>query len=293
GSSYDDSHVIPSQIKHLKFTSDYPIEIPHTVQSLITTSYGKITFIDTIPPQTYNSVSIKEPSPFISTTRVHLRAQHYNFHTFIMPNRLDNNIRSIAFGDMFNQVILKGTFPNSIEHLDFGNKFNQKLKRSLLPTSLLTLVLGKAFNQDLNDVFPSTLTDISLNMLSKPQIKSSSQFPPNLKKLTIPYYAGVLDIVPTTKINHLQFNNNIVQNATDSLIFPVELTPPNITTLILNDYLRIESYSIIPPTIKNIKLCRSMVPGIKIPSTIESVVLPALFNLSLDTILQSADDNDQ
>ncbi|KAF2068848.1 hypothetical protein CYY_009828, partial [Polysphondylium violaceum] len=294
-SDLDESNVIPPQIKHLKFTSDYPIKIPHTVKSLMTFSHDQITFIDTIPPsQSWNNVSIKQPSPFISTTRIHLRAPQYsNFNRFIMPNRLGNNIRSIAFGDMFNQGIVKGTFPNSIEHLDFGNKFNQKLKRSLLPTSLLTLVLGNAFNQDLNDVFPSTLTEISLSMLSKPQIKSSSQFPPNLKKLTIPCYDGVLDIVPTSTINYLQFNNNIVQNATDSLIFPVELTPPNITTLILNDKLYIESYSIIPPTIKNIKLCLSMVPDTKIPCTIESVVLPALFNQSLDTILQTVNEDDQ
>ncbi|KAF2068350.1 hypothetical protein CYY_010324, partial [Polysphondylium violaceum] len=296
-SDLDDCNVIPPQIKHLKFTSDYPIKIPPTVKSLMTFSHDQITFIDTLSPplsQSWSNVSIKEPSPFFLTTRIHFRSSQYsNFNTFIMPNRLGNNIRSIAFGDMFNQGIVKGTFPNSIEHLDFGNKFNQKLKRSKLPTYLLTLVLGSAFNQDLNDVFPSTLTEISLNMLSKPQIKSSSQFPPNLKKLTIPCYDGVLDIVPTSTIHHLQFNNNIVQNATDSLIFPVELTPPNIKTLILNDNLYIESYSIIPPTIKNIKLCLSMVSDTKIPCTIESVVLPALFNQSLDTILQTADGNDQ
>ncbi|KAF2069171.1 hypothetical protein CYY_009509 [Polysphondylium violaceum] len=72
-------------------------------------------------------------------------------------------------------------------------------------------------------------------MVSKPQIKSSSQFPPNLKKLTIPCCSRVLDIVPTSTIHHLQFNNNIIQNPTDTLIFQVELTPPNITKLILND----------------------------------------------------------
>ncbi|KAF2078502.1 hypothetical protein CYY_000252 [Polysphondylium violaceum] len=290
----DDDFIIPPQIKHLKFTTDYSITIPHTVQSVMTSSHGEIDFMDTESPlQIFNIDSIKEPSPFFSTTRIHLRAPHSNFDTFIMPNRLGNNIRSIAFGDMFNQAIVKGTFPNSIEHLDFGNKFNQKLKRSLLPTSLFTLVLGSAFNQDLNGLFPSTLTEISLNMLSKPQIKSSSEFPPNLKKLTIPCYDGVLDIVPTSTIHHLQFNNNIVQNTTESLIFPVELTPPNITTLILNDNLCIENYSIIPPTIKNIKLCLSMVPDTKIPCTIESVVLPALFNQSLFTILQTVDGNDQ
>ncbi|KAF2068187.1 hypothetical protein CYY_010487, partial [Polysphondylium violaceum] len=130
----DDCNIIPPQIKHLKFTSVYSkIKIPHTVQSVVTSSHDKI-FIDTIPPsQTWSNVSIKQPSPFISTTRIHLRAPQYsNFNTFIIPSRLGNNIRSIAFGDMFNQGIVKGTFPNSIEHLDFGNKFNQKLKRSLL-----------------------------------------------------------------------------------------------------------------------------------------------------------------
>ncbi|KAF2068133.1 hypothetical protein CYY_010540, partial [Polysphondylium violaceum] len=126
----DHCNIIPPQIKHLKFDSEnYSIKIPPTVQSVITSSHDKITFIDTIPPQSWNNVSIKEPSPFISTTRIHLRSPQY-FNTFIIPNRLGNNIRSIAFGDGFNRRIAKGTFPNSIEHLDFGNRFNQKLKRS-------------------------------------------------------------------------------------------------------------------------------------------------------------------
>ncbi|KAF2068689.1 hypothetical protein CYY_009986, partial [Polysphondylium violaceum] len=110
---------------------------------------------------------------------------------------------------------------------------------------------------------------------------------PNLKKLALPCYDGVLDIIPTT-INHLEFNRNIAQQK--YIIFPIELVPPHITTLVLNDSMRIQSYDLIPPNITSITLCDSITPGTKIPCTVKSVVLPSRFNQPLDTILQTVDD---
>ncbi|KAF2068410.1 hypothetical protein CYY_010266, partial [Polysphondylium violaceum] len=117
---------------------------------------------------------------------------------------------------------------------------------------------------------------------SKPSITSSSQFPPNLKKLALPCYDGVLDIIPTT-INHLEFNRNISKQK--YVTFPIELVPPHITTLVLNDSMRIQSYDLIPASITSITLCNSITPYTKIPCTVESVVLPSSFNQPLDTII--------
>ncbi|KAF2068679.1 hypothetical protein CYY_009997 [Polysphondylium violaceum] len=283
--------VIPPQVQRLKVESRFGTTyIPPTIKSFITSSYDKVTFDNTKSYQEFTQEKII--LPFTTNANIHLHAL-YGFNTFIMPHSLGNNIKSISLGNQFNQVILPGTFPNSVEHFEFGNEFNQALNKSLLPPSLQTLALGRDFNQPLDDLFPPTLTELSLNMTSMPSISSSTQFPPNLKKLAIPWYDGVLDVVPTT-VNHLEFNANVAQKGKDKAnqvyLFPIESLPPHITKLVLNDSMCIQGYNIIPPTIKSIKLCHSIAPGTKIPNTIESVVLPSSFNQPLDTILQTVDD---
>ncbi|KAF2068348.1 hypothetical protein CYY_010325, partial [Polysphondylium violaceum] len=284
---------IPPEVRHLRINRiTSKLHVPPTFKSLITSSHDRILF-DNIYPSLFPDLekdSIQLSLPFGSDTNIHLHALDSNFNTFIKPYTFGNNIKSISFGDVFNRVIIKGTLPNSVKYLEFGRGFNQKLNKSLLPTSLLTLVLGSDFNQDLADALPSTLTELMLNTKSKPSFTSSSQFPPNLKKLALPCYDGVLDIVPTT-INHLEFNRNIAQP--EHIIFPIELVPPHITTLVLNDDIRIQSYDLIPASITNITLCDSITPGTKIPCTVESVVLPSSFNRPLDTLFQTVYDDQE
>ncbi|KAF2068849.1 hypothetical protein CYY_009829 [Polysphondylium violaceum] len=165
--------------------------------------------IDMVPLTTGN-ITLKEftdspskkssrVSSFISDSKsIHLYSIYGCFNYFIVPHLLGINIKSIKFGE------------NSVEKLVFGDKFNHKLNKSILPTSLLTLVLGRDFDQDLIDNLPSSLTELMLNTESKPSFTSSSQFPPNLKKLALPCYDGVLDIIPTT-INHLELNVSIAK----------------------------------------------------------------------------------
>ncbi|KAF2075545.1 hypothetical protein CYY_003131 [Polysphondylium violaceum] len=277
---------IPPQVKHLKFLSSKEIFLPTTIKSFKSPRYN-----NTLKEFTDSRLEISSPvSLFYSpSTSIHLYSIYDYFNSFIVPYTLGNNIKSITFGDSFNQVLIKGAIPNSVEKLVFGDRFNLKLNKSILPTSLMTLVLGRNFDQDLNDNIPSSLTELMLNTKSKPSFTSSSQFPPNLKKLALPCYDGVLDIIPTT-INHLEFNRNIAKQK--YVIFPIELVPPHITTLVLNDSIRIQSYDIIPASITRITLCDSITPYTKIPCTVESVVLPSSFNQPLDTILQTVDDHD-
>ncbi|KAF2069199.1 hypothetical protein CYY_009481 [Polysphondylium violaceum] len=273
---------IPPQVKHLKIDiiarGADKIYLPTTIKSFVTSKYDKIIFRDhNLQPM------VKRKLPFSSSvdTTIDLICKK---NLLIVPYALGNDVKSITFGHGFNQVLLKGAIPNSVENLVFGNSFNHKLNKSILPTSLLKLVLGSDFDQDLNDNLPSSLTELMLNTESKPSFTSSSQFPLNLKKLALPYYDGVLDIIPTT-INHLEFNRNFAH-----VIFPIELVPPHITTLVLNDGIHIQSYDLIPPSITSITLCESITSGTKIPCTVESVVLPSSFNQPLDTILQTVND---
>ncbi|KAF2075546.1 hypothetical protein CYY_003132 [Polysphondylium violaceum] len=282
-----DSHfpILP-QVKHLKFQSSDEIFLPTTFKSFISPNCNI-----TLKEFTDSPLEISSPvSSFnLDSTSLHLYSD-YDFNSFIVPHTLGNNIKSITFGRSFNQVLLKGALPNSVEKLVFGKRFNHKLNKSILPTSLMTLVLGRDFDQDLIDNLPSSLTELMLNTESKPSFTSLSHFPPNLKKLALPYYGGVLDIIPTT-INHLEFNRNIAKDKEDTIIFPIELVPLHITTLVLNDSMRIQSYDLIPASITSITLCDSITPYTKIPFTVEYVVLPKSFNQPLDTILQTVDDH--
>ncbi|KAF2070579.1 hypothetical protein CYY_008098 [Polysphondylium violaceum] len=274
---------IPPQVKHLKFHSRSKILLPTTIKSF-TSPNSNITFKEPTDNRFVKKLSRVNPD----SKSIHLYSDYFNL--FIVPHTLGNNIKSITFGHSFNQVLVKGSIPNSVEKLVFGDRFNHKLNKSILPTSLLTLVLGSDFNLGINDNLPSSLTELVLKTGSKPSITSPSQFPPNLKKLALPCYDGVLDIIPTT-INHLELNRNITQQK--YVLFPIELVPPHITTLVLNDRIRIQSYDLIPPSITSITLCESITPSIKIPCTVESVVLPKSFNQPLDTILQTVDHDDK
>ncbi|KAF2068349.1 hypothetical protein CYY_010326 [Polysphondylium violaceum] len=291
----DDSLEIPPQVQHVKLGRGLKhvlTAVPSTIKSIISPApwSDNIVFGEYTEPHDTKSL-------LNSTANLHLHGIDI-FNSFIVPQALGDNIKSISFGHFFNQVILPGTFPNSVEYLDFGYSFNQPLHKSLLPSSLQTLVLGRKFKQDLKDVFPSTLTQLNLHLLWVSVVQSISQFPPNLIKLSIPYYDGVLGIIPTTTtLVHLELNtviSNFIKSPgdADADIIPIELLPPNITTLILNQDMRIQSYDLIPSTIKKITLCDSIRQGTKIPITIESVVLPKSFNSPLDTILQTFDNCD-
>ncbi|KAF2075306.1 hypothetical protein CYY_003383 [Polysphondylium violaceum] len=86
----------------------------------------------------------------------------FNFNQFIRPNFFssDFNIKSIDFGDSFNQIILEKTIPMSVEIIKFGKTFNQKLGQNCLPNSVTKISLGFSFNQPL--FLPPSVTFLSL-----------------------------------------------------------------------------------------------------------------------------------
>ncbi|KAF2075101.1 hypothetical protein CYY_003578 [Polysphondylium violaceum] len=281
----DLSSAIPENVRHLKFNyTRIMTSIPPTVQSIITSQLSKISF------RQYGSFKDPLPPPFDDNILVHLHPQAYifgklnQFNRFIQPYSLGTNIKSISFGDEFNQVILVGTIPNSVEYLDFGRRFNQKLSTSVLPTNLEVLKLGPDFDQDLNDdLFPSSLTELVLHTTPIPRLESLVR----LRKLVCKYYDGVLKILPNT-VDDLEFlkPDYKPKYPRPEIEFPIQLVPPSITRLVLHPYMYIQSYDLIPLSIKSITLCESIQPS-KIPHTIESVQLPHSFNRPLDTILQT------
>jgi len=271
---------IPPHIKHLKITGHNGSSVPNNVKT-INIPPNKIRLYSNSSGATNKKI---KPDPLKFDGILHL-ISNKQFNRFIAPNSLlDLNIKSISFGDKFNQILFPGTIPNTVECLEFGKDFNQVLSNSILPPQLKVLKLGLKYNHDLNDVLPSSLTELVLNLQNKPILKS---FPTTLNKLTCSYFYGILDMIPIS-VYHLEFKS-IADDCTG--IFPIELVPHHITSLVLSDDMCIQSYELIPTSIKHITLCNSIVSS-KIPITVESVALPFKFNSPLYTILQTYDDND-
>ncbi|KAF2068118.1 hypothetical protein CYY_010557, partial [Polysphondylium violaceum] len=276
---------VPPQIKHLKVNRVWDnIDVPTTVKSVTTnrpSGFNKKKKEQLAPPDPRLNKVIFSPN-----MNIHLHGIFFNL--FIKPYTLLNNIKSITFGDDYSQVILKGAIPNSVEYLDFGPRFNQRLCKSVLPKSLKVLKLGYHFNQELNGVFPSSLVELVLDMNCKPILKNEFFVGlPNLKKLLCPYYDGLLDILPNS-INDLSFAEEFDWDWGDDFIsFPIESVPPTITRLKLNQEMSIQSYQLIPSTIKSIALFNTVIEkNTKLPVTIESVEFPNSFNDPLESVFQ-------
>lgn len=185
-----------------------------------------------------------------------------NFDNVIKPYSLVNNIKSIRFGDGYNQLLKKGSIPNNVETLIFGMDYNQKLSKDTIPPSVTELVLGCSFNKSFEGVLPNTI-----------------------KKLTVKhgyYHKDMLNWIPSS-VEYLELGSNdglIESNA----VFPVEKVPSHITTLILNDEILIAAPSKVPKTVKHLRLCKSKNLD-HLPTTLESLTLGE-FNDTLDALFE-------
>ena len=75
---------------------------------------------------------------------------------------LPKNLRSLTFGDGFNQSLDQISWPQELEHLTFGDRFNQSLEHVTLPPKLQTLTFGYEFSWSLQGVhLPSSLQDLT------------------------------------------------------------------------------------------------------------------------------------
>ncbi|CAK9101523.1 unnamed protein product [Durusdinium trenchii] len=70
------------------------------------------------------------------------------------PTQLRNlvSIKSLSFGNMFNQTLKGVAWPSTLESLHIGNWFNKSLEGAAWPNTLQSLSLGFDFNQTLEGV---------------------------------------------------------------------------------------------------------------------------------------------
>lgn len=59
--------------------------------------------------------------------------------------KLPKNLRTLTFGDDFDQALQHVAFPDSLEELTFGESFHQSWEEVALPASLKSLKFGKRF----------------------------------------------------------------------------------------------------------------------------------------------------
>ncbi|CAJ1441899.1 unnamed protein product [Effrenium voratum] len=72
---------------------------------------------------------------------------------------LPSTLKSLTFGDEFDQRLQEITLPGSLQNLTFGHDFNHFV---ILPSSLQNLTFGNAFNQSLEGVtLPSSLQNLT------------------------------------------------------------------------------------------------------------------------------------
>jgi hypothetical protein len=84
-----------------------------------------------------------------------------NNEDVFMDRILPPNLERLEFGIMFNKPIGPGVLPYSLKTLIFGERFNQKIPQDMLPESLETLEFGKKFNKPIGPgILPSTLTTL-------------------------------------------------------------------------------------------------------------------------------------
>ena len=63
---------------------------------------------------------------------------------------LPAGLRTLTFGELFNQSLDKTALPACLQTLTFGYCFNQSLDKTALPAGLQTLTFGGQFNQSLD-----------------------------------------------------------------------------------------------------------------------------------------------
>ncbi len=95
------------------------------------------------------------------------------------------SLRSLTFGDAFNQSLEEAILPRNLERLVFGHQFDKCLEQVHWPRNLQSLTLGQQFNQPLQGVeFPASLQSLALGeMFDQPLV--GVQFPMQLQQLTL------------------------------------------------------------------------------------------------------------
>ncbi len=144
---------------------------------------------------------------------------------------LPKNIRTIRFGESFNQEIKKNTLPVKLTELVFGSNFNQRIDIDILPHKITNLYFSCQFNQPLiPGALPKELIHLKFGH-SFNQIIPEMLLPKKLSKLHLGYMFnqplshGSLPV----SLKYLLFNDTY-----DQLIEQIVL-PENLSELVLGN----------------------------------------------------------
>jgi len=197
-----------------------------------------------------------------------IKAITYEPRQSLIASCLPNSLEYLEYDTHYDRDILPNVLPHNLITLKFGREFNKSLTPGSLPPNLKTLILGQRYNQPIPvGVLPIGLEELVFGDEFKQQL-SKETLPPSLKKLTIPFWDNdIFDCIPPS-VTELQFKYSYGV----FLELPIDKVPSSITKLTIDDMISIQSTSLIPSNIKEIKIggCKQYN---QIPPTIESLSL--------------------
>ena len=163
----------------------------------------------------------------------------YMFNQNLVGVNWPPDLRSLAFGHRFNRAMQHVDLPKTLEYLSFGHNFNQSLEATILPSTLQHLQFGDMFNQPLDhmafpnlsslvfgDAFNQSLKNVGLPVLESMTLGLSFNqvidWPEGLQSLSLgSVFEHTLDHLPET-LRELSCRR-IYQESLDGVELPSQL----------------------------------------------------------------------
>ncbi|CAK9114397.1 Putative F-box and FNIP repeat-containing protein L60 [Durusdinium trenchii] len=133
---------------------------------------------------------------------------------------LPASLRTLAFGEDFNQGLEGLHWPSNMKSLTFGKQFNQRLEGVTLPSSLQSLTFGENFNQSLTRLaFPSSLQSLTFGKAFNLSIDRVT-WPPNLLHLTLGdrFDQSLQRVTLPRSLISLEFGDHFNQNLEEAIL---------------------------------------------------------------------------
>ncbi|KAF2076676.1 hypothetical protein CYY_002046 [Polysphondylium violaceum] len=281
----------PEFVKHIKLINHSPIRVPEKSTSV--TCYSDSIFLESLfHDEDYEYDQVVDHKIELNQS-IKLDLVSNLFNQFIKSNSLMGNIRSITLNYMFKQPLFPGSIPNTVEFLSLEHSEAIGKDAFVGLESLETLILKNVIKLELDPdtLFPESLENLHLDRGFTHDLTKYT-FPSKLKNLVLSagfYHDQLFQWIPKS-VSELELGtpleNYLTSHYIDRSIVPVERVPCNITSLILNETVTIQSPSLVPATIRKLKLCGCISYDSFLPTTIESLTLGSSFNSPLNTILQ-------
>ncbi|GAM27799.1 hypothetical protein SAMD00019534_109750, partial [Acytostelium subglobosum LB1] len=158
------------------------------------------------------------------------------FNNYIEPGALPKSLTSLRFGYGFSRDILIGELPSSINHLEFGNIYYNGFAVGVLPTSLKTMILRASqirpikFSGKLNFLsIPSLLhiqnvhCQVDHLILTKLELRDISKMP-TILPVTIPIKTLSASAPGRTFNKRAQFINEIIRVSPNADVYNFTIT---------------------------------------------------------------------